>query len=126
VTFLLVEEALELHRDQIERFGGTHGMRDEGAFLSALAAAENRAYYEGADIIACAATYAFHLCQAHAFIDGNKRIGAAAMLVFLETNGKSLESDDEENIAVFLQIASGAMTRDALETFLRAHVRQTP
>jgi len=123
VTFLTVEEALELHRDQIEKFGGTHGMRDEGAFLSALAAAENRVYYEGADIIACAATYAFHLCQAHAFIDGNKRIGAAAMLVFLETNGKSLESDDEENIAVFLRIASGEMTREALETFLRAHVR---
>jgi len=123
VTFLTVEEALELHRDQIEKFGGSHGMRDEGAFQSALVAAENRAYYEGADLIACAATYAFHLCQAHAFIDGNKRIGAAAMLVFLATNGKSLESDDEENIVVFLQIASGEMTRDALETFLRAHVR---
>lgn len=123
MMFVTVEEALELHHDQIERFGGAHGARDEGAFQSALAAAENRAYYEGADLITCAATYAFHLCQAHAFIDGNKRVAAAVMLVFLGMNGHSLESDEEENISVFLQVASGDMTRDELETFLRSHVR---
>lgn len=123
MIFLSVEQALELHHDQIERFGGAHGTRDEGAFHSALAAAENRAYYEGADLLTCAATYGFHLCQAHAFIDGNKRVAAAVMLVFLEVNGKSLESDDEENIAVFLRVASSEMTRDELETFLRVHVR---
>ena len=123
MMFVRVEEALELHHDQIERFGGAHGTRDEGAFRSALAAAENRAYYEGADLITCAAAYAFHLCQAHAFIDGNKRVAAAVMLVFLAMNGHSLESDEEENIAVFLQVASGEMTRDELETFLRAHAR---
>jgi death-on-curing protein len=44
------------------------------SFKSALASAENCAYYENADTVTCAATYAYHLAQAHAFIDGNKRI----------------------------------------------------
>ena len=123
MIFLTVEQALEVHHDQIERFGGAHGLRDEGAFKSALDAAENRAYYESADVVTCAATYAFHLCQAHAFIDGNKRIAAAVMLIFLDINGRELVSDDEENIALFLSVASGQTSRDQLEEFLRARVR---
>lgn len=75
MTFFSKEEVLELHRLNIERFGGSHGLRDEGAFESALGAAENRFYYEEADVVGCAAAYGFHLCQAHAFVDGNKRIG---------------------------------------------------
>ena len=123
MIFLTVEQALEVHHDQIERFGGARGLRDEGAFRSALNAAENRACYEAADIVTCAATYAFHLCQAHAFIDGNKRIAAAVMLIFLDINGRELVSDDEENIALFLSVASGQTSRDELEAFLRARVR---
>lgn len=123
MIFITVEQALELHHDQIEVFGGAHGIRDEGAFQSALSAAENRAYYEEADVITCAATYAFHLCQAHAFIDGNKRVGAAVMLVFLALNGKELEADEEANIGIFLGVAAGEVSRDELEVFLRAHVR---
>ena len=72
LIFISKEEALELHHDSIERFGGSYGLRDEGAFESALRAAENRHYYENTDLKICAATYAFHLTQAHAFIDGNK------------------------------------------------------
>jgi death-on-curing protein len=54
---------------------------------SALTAAENRAYYEQVGVEKCAATYAYHLTQAHAFVDGNKRIAAAVAEIFLELSG---------------------------------------
>ena len=67
LKFLSKDEVLEIHRRNIEEFGGIHGLRDENAFESALMAAQNRAHYEGAGLAVCAATYAFHLSQAHAF-----------------------------------------------------------
>ncbi len=60
MNFLAKEEVLELHRINIERCGGSHGLRDEGALESALMAPQNRAYYEEADLVSCAATYAFN------------------------------------------------------------------
>ncbi len=66
-SFLTKEEVLHLQEQGIEEFGGSHGLRDEGALESALLAAENRAYYEDAGLAVCAATYAYHLTQAHAF-----------------------------------------------------------
>lgn len=119
MNFLSKEEVLELQYDNIEQFGGAHGIRDEGAFESALMAARNRFDYEQADEVKCAATYGYHLSQAHAFIDGNKRVAAAAMLVFLDANGFEVEASADELIEVFLRLASSEMTRDQLEAFLR-------
>ncbi len=73
MLFLYKTEVIDIHERLIEEFGGINGLRDEGALESALSSVENRAYYENADILICAATYAYHLTQAHAFIDGNKR-----------------------------------------------------
>jgi death-on-curing protein len=87
-------EVLEIHEQLIEAFGGVHGLRDEGALESALAAAESREYYESADLNTCAATYAYHLTQAHAFVDGNKRVAAAISEIFLETNGARLNASN--------------------------------
>ncbi|CAN2042303.1 death on curing protein [Candidatus Magnetomoraceae bacterium gMMP-15] len=61
MLFLYKSEVIDIHKKLIEEFGGIHGLRDGGAFESALASAENRAHYENADIIKCAATYAYHL-----------------------------------------------------------------
>lgn len=96
LLFLRKQEVLDIHAQMIEAFGGTHGLRDEGALECALAAAENREYYEGPDIVICAATYAYHLSQAHAFVDGNKRIAAAVSEIFLEINGARLNSTNEQ------------------------------
>jgi len=87
MNFLAKEYVLRVQHANIERFGGSHGLRDEGAFESALTAAETRHYYEDCDAVTCAATYGFHLCQAHAFVDGNKRIGAACALLCMGLNG---------------------------------------
>lgn len=99
------------------------GLRDEGALESALTAAENRQHYEGADLIACAATYAYHLSQAHAFIDGNKRIAAAVSETFLEVNGARLEMTNEQIVELFLSIAAGRLNRDEVDKVFRLNVR---
>lgn len=62
-------DVLTIHARLIAETGGSVGLRDEGMLESALAAAENRYKYEDADPVACAATYAYHLTQAHAFVD---------------------------------------------------------
>lgn len=108
-------KVIEYHAWLIERFGGSHGLRDEGAFESALRAAENRRHYENADVVTCAATYAYHLSQAHAFIDGNKRIAAAIAELFLTINNASLQASDAELEEMYLELAAGRTTRDEIE-----------
>ena len=106
---------LAIHARAIEEFGGLHGVRDEGALEAALTAAENRAYYEQASLTTCAATYAHHLTQAHAFLDGNKRVAAAVAEIFLELNGAELRATDDQIVALFLAIAAGQISRQDVE-----------
>lgn len=89
---------------------------------SALAAAENQSNYENADLAACAATYAYHLTQAHAFVDGNKRIAAAVLETFLETNGSQLAMTDSEIVRLFLDVAAGLLSREHVEQSLRPKI----
>jgi death on curing protein len=117
MIFLTKSEILEFHERTITEHGGSFGIRDEGLLESAILAAENRIYYEEAGIIVCAATYAFHLIQSHAFIDGNKRIGAIVAEIFLESNSAMLTSDNEVMQEVYLKVASGEMSREDLEKF---------
>jgi len=116
MIFLDKLAVLEIQSQLIERYGGIQGLRDEGALESALNAAENRAYYENASIEILAATYAFHLSQAHAFLDGNKRIAAAVAGVFLELNGAWLNASQEEIIELFLNIAASRISREDVES----------
>lgn len=121
--FLTKEEVIEAHRKTISEFGGSHGLRDEGALESALNAAENRWYYENADLPTCAATYAFHLTQAHAFIDGNKRIADVVATLFIKLNNAKLSASSEQLIELYLKIAASELTRDEVEEFFVAHVK---
>jgi death-on-curing protein len=89
---------------------------------SALAAVENRHHYDAADVTACAAAFAFHLTQAHAFIDGNKRVAAATTEAFLESNGFELRLTEDELVQLFLDIASSQMSRDQVEQLFRKNV----
>lgn len=109
------QEVIDIQKKLIDTFGGIHGLRDESAFESALAAAENRLYYENINLAACAATYAYHLTQAHAFIDGIKRVAAAVAEIFLELHGAHLKATNDQIVALFLDIAAGKLTRDEVE-----------
>ena len=115
MIFLTKQEVFDIHRESINKFGGIHGLRDEKALESFITSAENRAYYENADIAICAATYAYHLTQAHAFIDGNKRIAAAVSEIFLEINDMKLNASNDQIVDLFLNIASSEISRDQVE-----------
>jgi death-on-curing protein len=115
LLFLRKQEVLDLHVQLIEEFGGIHGLRDEGALESALMAAENRHHYETADLATCAATYAYHLTQAHAFVDGNKRIAAAVAELFLEINDIHFHATNDQIVELFFGIAAGEVAREEVE-----------
>src|SRR5579863_9094310 len=85
--FLSREIVDAIHEDQIDTIGGLHGVRDENALESAIAAARNVCHYGSGDIYEIAAAYAYHLAESQAYFDGNKRTGVQAPLVFLEGCG---------------------------------------
>ncbi|MGI8469063.1 MAG: type II toxin-antitoxin system death-on-curing family toxin [Pyrinomonadaceae bacterium] len=115
IFFPTLDEILLIHAEIIKETGGSEGLRDAGALESALKAAENRLFYETDDLAVLAATYAFHISQAHAFIDGNKRIAAVASELFLEMNGAKSSATNDEIIELFLDIAAGKLSRDEVE-----------
>jgi|SRR5215472_3210639 len=103
-VFLSLDEVLEIHQQQIERYGGSTGLRDAGALESAVATPQ--ATFGGEflhkSIPAMAAAYLFHLCQNHPFIDGNKRAGANAAVTFLLMNDWEPTFEQEELLEVVL------------------------
>ena len=117
--FLSLKEVLLIHQNQIDLYGGSAGLRDEGALDSALEAPRWDFYYKQADAIGVAAAYFYHLIQAHAFVDGNKRVGTAAALVFLDLAGMWLEIPDDELEQLALNVAQSLLSKDELAEALR-------
>ncbi len=106
----------------VERIGGAPGIRDDGLLESALARPVNRWGYEGVeDVRDLAATYAVGLAKNHPFVDGNKRAAFLALGLFLDLNGWTLTAEDDDATAVFLGVASGEVTEDALAAWVRAN-----
>lgn len=121
-VFLDLDEVLEIHRDQIHRYGGGEGVRDFGLLQSALAMPEagTRDQYLHADLFEMAAAYLFHIVKNHPFVDGNKRVGAASALVFLELNGKGIRTKDDELVDLVVGVAVGRVSKWAVAEFLRS------
>jgi death-on-curing protein len=115
MRFLETKHLRHIQQRTIVEHGGTPGLRDEGVLESAAMATRNRYHYEDADEIICAATYAYHLSQAHAFLDGNKRIAAQATEIFLALNGIALQASNDEIADLFLGIAAREISRDQIE-----------
>lgn len=115
MQLLSLPEVWLIHDRTIAEHGGTPGLRDKGVLESALAAVRNRQHYEDASLIQCAATYAYHLSQAHAFLDGNKRIAALVAEIFLLLNGVALNATNDELANFFLGIAASAISREQIE-----------
>jgi death-on-curing protein len=125
--FLGLEEILEIHQDQVRRFGGSSGIRDLGLLQSAIAMpmAQFGGQYLHRDLFEMAAAYLFHVVQNHPFIDANKRTGAAAADVFLTLNGVDLQADEREFETMVLSIAEGKTDKVLLAGFLRQHSHAT-
>lgn len=109
--FLDVDRVLELHKKQIDLFGGTAGLRDPGLLESAVMRAEFKAKFDPeASLASIAASLGFGLIKNHAFLDGNKRIGLAAVVTMLKVNGFGLNASTDDKIDIVLRVASSEMT----------------
>lgn len=119
---LRLAEVIDLHRRVIEVSGGSHGLRDLGALESAVA--QPRMTFGGEElyptVVEKAAALGFTLVQNHPFIDGNKRVGHAALETFLVLNGLEIEAGTDEQERVFLGLAAGSIDRSELVRWLRA------
>jgi death-on-curing protein len=115
-SFLSLDEVLEIHDEQIERYGGSPGLRDAAGLESAVATPQVTfgGEFLHPSIPAMAAAYLYHLCQNHPFVDGNKRVGANAAITFLFLNGWDLTLDEEELVELVLSVASGRMGKPEL------------
>jgi death on curing protein len=123
MRFLSLAEVLTLHSNVIAKTGGVNGVRDLGALESAIT--QPRATFGGddlyPDILSKAATLGFGLIANHPFVDGNKRIGHAAMAVFLMLNGYSIRSTVDDQEAIILEVASATLDRAEFESWLKNH-----
>ena len=117
--FLTVDQIELLHRRAIERFGGLSGTRDHNALESAVIQPRNVYYYVHGDLHDVAAAYCFHIAEAQAFIDGNKRTAVAAALIFLEANGISTDFDSMPLNEAMIAIAEKRMNKTSLAALLR-------
>lgn len=118
------ELVLMLHQELIDETGGSAGLKDEGLLQSALVAPFQT--YDNQDLFPSvyqkAARLGFGLASNHAFVDGNKRIGAHAMLVFLELNNIHIHYSQDELSNVFLEIASGDKGYEDLLSWIVTHL----
>jgi death-on-curing protein len=126
--FLDVEDVLEVHADQLEVFGGGAGLRDRGLLESAVA--QPQASFGGAfahnGLFAMAAAYLFHIVQNHPFVDGNKRVGLLAAIVFLDVNGISIAHPSDALYELTMGVAEGRIQTAAIAAELERIAKAKP
>ena len=119
-VFLTRTQVDRLHGISLARYGGQAGVRDSGLVDSALASAQNILFYSGGDDFEIAAAYAFHIAEAQAFFDGNKRTAIGVALVFLELNGVCQTPSEDELYSAMIEIANKRLTKAGLAKLFRS------
>lgn len=126
MRYLTLGELIELHRRIIKQSGGADGVRDLGLAESALA--QPQLSFGGTELyptlVNKAAALCFSLVMNHPFVDGNKRIGHAAMEVFLVMNGFELTADVDDSESVILRLAAGELERSPFTEWVVLHVTE--
>jgi death-on-curing protein len=121
--FLSLEDVLTLHADQVALYGGDQGVRDLGLLESAIA--QPQATFGGEclhkDLFEMAAAYLFHIVQNHPFLDGNKRTGAVAALVFLDLNRVEITAPKGSVYEITMSVATGQAGKAEVAAFFRSH-----
>jgi death on curing protein len=122
-SFLTLSEVLEIHTDQLARYGGAPGVRDLGLLTSALAmpAATYGGMFLHADAPEMAAAYLFHIVKNHPFVDGNKRTGAVAALVFLALNHCDFDATQAKLLRLVTGVADGRARKTDVTVFFERH-----
>ncbi len=125
MRYLALAEVVDLHRRLLEATGGAAGIRDLGALESALA--QPKMTLAGSDLyptlVEKAAALCFSLVGNHPFVDGNKRVGHAAMETFLVLNGAEIDARVGEQERIMLDLAAGRVNREHLAAWLRQQLR---
>ncbi|HYP67597.1 MAG TPA: type II toxin-antitoxin system death-on-curing family toxin [Thiobacillaceae bacterium] len=121
--YLPLEAVLAIHHDQVNTFGGSHGLRDQGLLESALGQARQTFDYTS-DIYQAAAQYCVSLAKNHPFVDGNKRTAADCMLTFLILNGIEPTLTSEQLFGWTMRVAIGDLNRPQLAVLLKEHSRR--
>lgn len=126
VKYITLDVVIAIHDDMIERYGGSHGIRDLGLIQSALA--RPQASFGGEDLyptVLDKAAALFHsLIFNHAFMDGNKRTSITTTARFLYINGYELTAEKEEFVAFPLRVENKHLSLEEIAEWLRAHVRK--
>jgi death on curing protein len=117
--FLELEQVLTIHARSLAEHGGLEGVRDLGLVDSALASAKNTFHYGGGDLFDIAAAYAFHLAEAQAFSDGNKRTAVGSALVFLARNGLYVQPSKWQLYLAMIEVAKKTLTKAELAVMFR-------
>ncbi len=128
--FLSLSEVMEIHQDQIARYGGATGIRDVELLKSAIGMPSTtyRGEFLHTDIYEMAAAYLFHIVMNHPFVDGNKRVGAVTAFAFLFLNGYDFNAPEDDFADMVLDVASGKIDKSDVTAFIRrwtAKDRQT-
>lgn len=128
IRFLPRALILAIHDDQIRLYGGSYGVRDEGALDSAIHMPQVQfgGSFLHSSIYHMAAAYGFHLSQNHPFLDANKRTAGMAMFTFLRLNGLGPGAAEADYYHTMIAMASGQLTKDQLADWLRTIVTGTP
>jgi death-on-curing protein len=121
MKFLTVEEVIEIHDGLISAYGGSHGIRDMGLLVSAIEMPKAMMFgeYLHESLFDKAAAYLFHIVNNHAFIDGNKRTGAAATLIFLQINECKIKYNVDEFEEMVCKAAQSQMSKNQISDFLK-------
>lgn len=123
VRFLTTEQVLALHEAVIAAYGGEGGIRDTGLLASAIAMPQQAfgGAYVHPDLFQMAGAYAFHICQNHPFVDGNKRTALASAVVFLFLNDKQIVMPSGHAAAMMYAVAAGTMAKVEVGLTLQAY-----
>lgn len=121
--FLSLSQILEIHRIQIDEFGGTDELRDIGLINSAIAMPMQsfRDTFLHNDLYEMAAAYLFHIVKNHAFVDGNKRVALAAALIFLDLNSIEITATDDELEKLVLDTIADKIKKENIADFFRTN-----
>jgi len=125
IRFLSLSEIILIHENQINLYGGSHGIRDINLLSSAIAMPEAQfsGQYLHTDIHEMAAAYIYHITQNHPFIDGNKRTALAAGLIFMDINNYEIDDPTEELYTMMIDIASGKIKKDGISNVLKILIK---
>jgi death-on-curing protein len=120
--FLDLDQVLRLHHSLIEGYGGLDGTRDMALLQSAIAMPQMSfgRHYLHKDLFDMAAAYLYHIVQNHPFLDGNKRTGAAAAIVFLAMNDIEIVNDEDGLVELTLSVAQGQSGKTEIAEFFRS------